>query len=159
MKKIQHRPVLETYLLAAVSGILALWMLKRLFGSGLNLAAAGCAYDAALPYKIACATLRNSGYSGFAALIALATAIAGIYGAVQIIRGQKSGYLTLIVLYALQTVRFEYGAFSYYLPTALNFYYQHPIPRAGGILLLNINFLTFLLLLFSVGRYRNDYTG
>jgi hypothetical protein len=153
MKKIQHRPVLETYLLAAVSGILALWMLKRLFGSGLNLAAAGCAYDASLPYKIACATLRDSGYSGFAALIALATAIAGIYGAIQIIRGQKSGYLTLIVLYALQTVRFEYGAFSYYLPTALNLYLQH----YSSALTLNINLLTGFLCLAAIGRYRNDY--
>lgn len=153
MKKIRHRPVLETYLLAAMSGVLALWMLKRLFGSGLKLAAIGCEYNAALPYKIACGALHNSGYSGFAALIALATAIAGIYGAIQIIRGQKSGYLTLIFLFALQTFRLEYGSFSYYLPTALNLYLQHH----GSTLTLNINLLTGFLCLAAIGRYRNDY--
>ena len=153
MKKIQHRPVLETYLLAAISGTLAVWMLKRLFGSGQKLAAIGCEYNAALPYKIACGTLRNSGYSGVAALIALATIIAGIYGALQIIRGQKSGYLTLILLFALQTFRFEYGTFSYYLPTALNLYLQHH----SSVLTLNINLLTGFLCLAAIGRYRNDY--
>lgn len=153
MKKIQHRPVLETYLLATASITLSLWMLKRLFGSGQKLAAIGCEYNVALPYKIACATLHNSGYSGFAALFALATAIAGIYGAVQSVRGRKSGYLALIILFALQSFRFEYGAFSYYLPTALNLYLQH----YGSTLILNINLLTGFLCLAAIGRYRNDY--
>lgn len=155
MKKIKHRPVLETYLLAAASLCLSLWMLKRLFGSGQKLAAIGCEYNAALPHKIICGAWHNSGYSGFAALCALATVIAGIYGAVQSIRGHKSGYLTLIILFALQTIRFEYGTFSYYLPTALNLYLQHH----GSALILNINLLTGFLCLVAIGRYRNDYTG
>ena len=100
-----------------------------------------------------CKVIKLTGYSGFANLLALATAAAGIYGAVQCFRCRANGIITLILLFGLQSVALQLGGLSLYLPSALNFYYQYE----SADFAININLLMLILFFNAIGRYRNDF--
>ena len=156
MKKRQIRLTLETGLLAAIALALAGWTLLRLIGAA-TFGGTGCTQHGMhidLTHLAEyCKPIKTIGYSGIANLIALATAAAGIYGAVQCFRGRTVGIITLIILFGLQSVALKLGGFSLYIPTALNFYYQY---ESAGFAI-NFNLLMFFLFLSAIGRYRNDF--
>ena len=156
MTKRQIRLTLETGLLAAIALALAGWTLLRLIGVA-TFAGAGCQQHGMhidlAHIKEYCKVIKLTGYSGFANLLALATAAAGIYGAVQCFRGRTVGIITLIILFGLQSVALKLGGFSLYMPTALDFYYQY---ESAGFAI-HINLLMFFLFLSAIGRYRNDF--
>ena len=157
MKKRQIRLTLETGLLAALALALAGWTLLRLIGVA-HFAGAGCQQHSGIPIDPAriteyCKAIKFTGYSGFANLLALGAAAAGVYGAVQCFRGRASGIITLIILFGLQSVALQLGSLSLYIPAALNFYYQYE----SASFAINLNLLMIFLFLSAIGRYRNDF--
>ena len=156
MRKRQISLTFETGLLATIAIALSLWTLLRLIGVA-TFAGAGCQQHGMhinlAHIKEYCKVIKLTGYSGFANLLALATAAAGIYGAVQCFRCRADGIITLIILFGLQSVALQLGGLSLYLPSALNFYYQY---ESTGFTI-HINLLMFFLFLSAIGRYRNDF--
>ena len=132
MRKRQISLTFETGLLATIAIALSLWTLLRLIGVA-TFAGAGCQQHGMhidlAHIKEYCKIIKTTGYSGFANLLALATAAAGFYGALQL------------------------GGLSLYLPSALNFYYQYE----SADFAININLLMLILFLNAIGRYRNDF--
>ena len=106
MRKRQISLTFETGLLATIAIALSLWTLLRLIGVA-TFAGAGCQQHGMhidlAHIKEYCKVIKLTGYSGFANLLALATAAAGIYGAVQCFRCRANGIITLILLFGLQT--------------------------------------------------------
>ncbi len=157
MKKRQIRLTLETGLLATLALALAGWTLLRLIGV-VHFAGAGCQQHSGIPIDPTriteyCKAIKLTGYSGIGNLLALATIAAGVYGAVQCLRGHASGIITLIILFGLQSVALQLGGLSLYVPAALNFYYQY---ESAGFAI-NLNLLMIFLFLSAIGRYRNDF--
>ena len=156
MRKRQISLTFETGLLATIAIALSLWTLLRLIGVA-TFAGAGCQQHGMhidlAHIKEYCKVIKLTGYSGFANLLALATAAAGIYGAVQCFRGRTVGIITLIILFGLQSVALQLGGLSLYVPAALNFYYQY---ESAGFAI-NLNLLMIFLFLSAIGRYRNDF--
>ena len=153
MRKRQISLTFETGLLATIAIALSLWTLLRLIGVA-TFAGAGCQQHGMhidlAHIKEYCKVIKLTGYSGFANLLALATAAAGIYGAVQCFRCRANGIITLILLVC------DFGklsVISLYLPSALNFYYQYE----SADFAININLLMLILFLNAIGRYRNDF--
>ena len=156
MRKRQISLTFETGLLATIAIALSLWTLLRLIGVA-TFAGAGCQQHGMhinlAHIKEYCKVIKLTGYSGFANLLALATAAAGIYGAVQCFRCRADGIITLIILFGLQSVALQLGGLSLYLPSALNFYYQYE----SADFAININLLMLILFFNAIGRYRNDF--
>ena len=156
MRKRQISLTFETGLLATIAIALSLWTLLRLIGVA-TFAGAGCQQHGMhidlAHIKEYCKVIKLTGYSGFANLLALATAAAGIYGAVQCFRCRANGIITLILLFGLQSVALQLGDLSLYLPSALNFYYQYE----SADFAININLLMLILFFNAIGRYRNDF--
>ena len=156
MRKRQISLTFETGLLATIAIALSLWTLLRLIGVA-TFAGAGCQQHGMhidlAHIKEYCKVIKLTGYSGFANLLALATAAAGIYGAVQCFRCRANGIITLILLFGLQSVALQLGGLSLYLPSALNFHYQYE----SADFAININLLMLILFLNAIGRYRNDF--
>lgn len=156
MRKKQTRLTLETGLIAAIALALAAWTLLRLLGIA-HFAGAGCQQHGMhldlAHIKDYCKRITPAGYSGFANLLALVAIGAGVYGAVQSIRGRANGMLVLVALFGLQSIAIQWGVLSLYFPAALNFYYQYESANFA----LNLNLLMFFLFLNAIGRYRNDF--
>ena len=155
----RKRPIsftFETGLLATIAIALSLWTLLRLIGVA-TFAGAGCQQHGMhidlAHIKEYCKIIKTTGYSGVAHLLALATAAAGFYGALQCFRCRANGILILILLFGLQSVALQLGGLSLYLPSALNFYYQYE----SADFAININLLMLILFLNAIGRYRNDF--
>ena len=156
MRKRQISLTFETGLLATIAIALSLWTLLRLIGVA-TFAGAGCQQHGMhidlAHLKEYCKVIKLTGYSGIGNLLALATIAAGVYGAVQCLRGRASGIITLIILFGLQSVALQLGSLSLYIPAALNFYYQYE----SASFAINLNLLMIFLFLSAIGRYRNDF--
>ncbi|MDO4643338.1 MAG: hypothetical protein Q4A74_05800 [Cardiobacteriaceae bacterium] len=144
----KNKLTFESFFLAMIAGGLNLWMLIRLLSHAV-FAGAGCIQE---NNKFTCSLDFNTGYSGFASLVAWGVAFIGLYGAIQCLCSRRSGAFILIVLFATQIIGLNINNLSFYVPSALNFYYEY----VTNGLIVNFNILPFLLFLNTVGKYRNE---